>query len=391
MKVVDALMGFVNGEIFMPNEKYSADFQALINGLNDKEWQTLYALSKTHDLSHVVGAGIGKIEAVVPNELKEKLKNDLAKSVFRYERLNYSYLKVIEQFERANIDFVPLKGAIMREYYPAKHLRTSCDIDLLVKKSDLDIAQSILVKECGCKRVTASEYDVNFITLNDTHIELHFDIIDKRSSLKVKEVLKNVWDYTENAKGYSHFKKLQDDIFVLYHVVHMCKHFLGGGCGIRPFIDLWLLEKNGLLDSVKLNEILTKTELLQFYENMLAVCKVWFNGEKASELIGRVEKYVILGGVYGTFDNKVQVNQNREGGKIKYFIKRVFLPYRYLRHQYPILKKHKWLTPVMQIARWFRVIFTGRVGASFGELNKNAHVSKEQLDRAERMLSDIGL
>jgi hypothetical protein len=143
MKVVDALMGFIRGEVFAPNEKYSDAFQALINGLNDKEWQTLYALSKTHDLSHVVGAGLTKFNANVPSELKEKFKNDLVKSVFRYERLNYSYLDIIKQFESANVDFVPLKGAIMREYYPNKHLRTSCDIDLLVKKADLDKAQSV--------------------------------------------------------------------------------------------------------------------------------------------------------------------------------------------------------------------------------------------------------
>ncbi|MBO4954226.1 MAG: nucleotidyltransferase family protein, partial [Clostridia bacterium] len=36
------------------------------------------------------------------------------------------------------IDFMPLKGAVIRQYYPEPWMRTSCDIDIHVKKDRLE-------------------------------------------------------------------------------------------------------------------------------------------------------------------------------------------------------------------------------------------------------------
>ena len=40
--------------------------------------------------------------------------------------------------EKAQIPFVPLKGSVIRKYYPEAWMRTSSDIDVLVHKEDVE-------------------------------------------------------------------------------------------------------------------------------------------------------------------------------------------------------------------------------------------------------------
>ena len=44
------------------------------------------------------------------------------------------------------------------------------------------------------------------------------------------------------------------------------------------------------------------------------------------------------------------------------------MPYERLKNVYPILQKHKWLTPVMQLRRWYDMIATGRMKRTVGEI-----------------------
>ena len=59
--------------------------------------------------------------------------------------------------------------------------------------------------------------------------------------------------------------------------------------------------------------------------------------------------------------------------------------------QYPILNKHKWLTPVMEIRRWFRLLRKGRMKQSLHELNVNKTMSQEQIAGTADLLQKLGL
>ena len=112
----------------------------------------LYRLSKAHDVAHLVGDSLSKcgVFANLPDTLEEneratiekikaKFDEQIFTAVYRYENINYELERLKETLEEAEIPFILLKGSVIRKYYPEPWMRTSCDIDILVKKEDLDV------------------------------------------------------------------------------------------------------------------------------------------------------------------------------------------------------------------------------------------------------------
>lgn len=57
-------------------------------------------------------------------------------------------------FDKIKIAYIPLKGAVIRPYYPYDSMRTSCDIDILIHEEDLELAIKNLIEKgykCGEK------------------------------------------------------------------------------------------------------------------------------------------------------------------------------------------------------------------------------------------------
>jgi hypothetical protein len=85
------------------------------------------------------------------------------------------------------------------------------------------------------------------------------------------------------------------------------------------------------------------------------------------------------------------VEQVKRGGRIKYLMARVFIPYDTIKFQYPILGKYRFLTPVMQVRRWFKLIFCGHLGRVVTEINYNNHVANKDEKNTRYLLDSMGL
>ena len=101
---------------------------------------------------------------------------------------------------------------------------------------------------------------------------------------------------------------------------------------------------------------------------------VWFGGETHSPISQKIEDYILKGGVYGTLENRVLVAQTRQGGKLKYILSRLFMPYGALKNYYPILNKHKWLFPFMHVGRWIRFFIKGSFKRGLKEIKLNQNI-----------------
>jgi len=58
---------------------------------------------------------------------------------------------------------------------------------------------------------------------------------------------------------------------------------------------------------------------------------------------------------------------------------------------FPALKKHKLLTPICEVRRWFRILFGGRARRSARELRVSTTLSEEKIDRTGELMEKIGL
>lgn len=359
--------------------------------LSEEMLAEVYALAKKHDLAHLVGDALSKLGVLGDNEISQKFKKAAMQAVYRYVRLNSEYHKICKTLEEAQIPFIPLKGSVLRNYYPESWMRTSCDIDILVNEECLESAVSALVTKQGFRDEGKGPHDVSLFSPNGVHLELHYSTIEEGRVSESQKVLSQYWEGAHPVAGRKFHQQVSDEMFYFYHIAHMAKHVEIGGCGIRPFLDLWILNHRVEHDRGKREKLLSQGGLLTFAQAAEALSGVWFSGAEANLQSRYFERFILDGGVYGNLQNLVAVQQTKKGSKLKYALYKVFLPYDIIKFHYPILQKHKWLTPVFEVVRWFKLIFKGGVKRSVRELKTNAKISSEQITSTAELLNQLGL
>lgn len=361
-----------------------------LNNYSPKMLDDLLEVALKHDMLHLFALGM-KQNGLIPEGDELGLGKCIFKAVYRYERLKYDYDSLCDILENAKIPFLPLKGSVIRQYYPEAWMRTSCDIDILVHEEDLDKTVDFLINDCGYTYHKKGTHDVSLFSVNGVHIELHYTLMGKGVAKSSREILRDVWKWTKPKEAKSFWYEMPDELFYFYHIAHMAKHIEEGGCGVRPFIDLMILDNLKDADIDKRNQLLKEGGLLKFAEMARKLSKVWFDNLETDEVLKQLEDYLLYGGVYGNDENRIAVQQQKKGGKIGYALSKIFIPYDVIKFHYPILEKHKWLTPVMEIRRWGKLIFCGHLKRTTDELKFNSNITDEQAKVMRDFLDNIGL
>lgn len=353
--------------------------------------EELYSLSLKHDLAHIAGQALGDLGCLGDDEISGKFKKQAMLAVYRHTRMEHDFQSICNTLEAAKIPYIPLKGAVIRKYYPEAWMRTSCDIDVLVKTELLDDAVKLLQDRMGFSYQAKTSHDVSLYSPNNVHLELHFDLTDDAVSVAQRTVLRRVWEYSAPAEEMRSMWKMLDETFYFYHIAHMAKHIENGGCGIKPFLDLWILNHQVVHDRQKREELLAEGGLLTFARAAEKLSEVWFSGAEVDSLSLQLEQYVLDGGVYGTLKNSIVVKQAQKGGKLQYMLFKIWQPYNIIKYAYPVLQKHKWLTPIYQVRRWLRIIFCDGLGRSINILQTNAGMEDTERNAVKCLLDELGL
>ncbi len=377
------LRSAINGNFLSDEEK------AL---LTQDKLPSLFFIANKHDIAHILASPLSVNGLLTKGEeYSEKFTQKMIAAVYRYEQMNYEYKKLCDELERAKIPFMPLKGSVIRKYYPEPWMRTSCDIDVLVHKNDLDRTLSHLVQKLNYKEPCRSTHDVSLMTHSGVHIELHFDLVEEGRANNAIETLKTVWDNAVLRDNYSFWYEMTDEYFYFYHIAHMAKHFYEGGCGIRPFLDLFILDTIEGIDIGIRDDLLIRGNLFDFASSSRKLSKVWFGQDVHDDLTAKMQNFILIGGVYGSSQNRVALQQTKKGGKFGYIFSRIFISYNKLKRYYPILEKHRWLMPIMQIRRWGMLLDPSVVRMAKAELSANKNMEKSTADDMNTFLQDVGL
>ena len=353
----------------------------------------LYSVSREQDIVHLVGYALKRNGMLTDGdaEIIKKLDKQHPLAIFRCERLRYDVSEICAALERAEIDYLPLKGTVIRDKYPEGWMRTSCDIDILVRENELERAAELLVKEKGYRREELGSHDLSMFSPEGVHLELHYSLIEDDVIGRSDEPLDHVWSYAAPIENGGHGHVMSDDMFYYYHIAHMAKHFVQGGCGTRPLIDLWVLNNRVEHDGEKRRALLEKGGLLTFAENAEMLSRVWFGEDEHTETTLQMQEYLFDGGVYGNMTNRVAVQHVKSGSKFRYLLSRVWIPYETMRFYYPSIGNRKFLLPFYQVRRWFRLLFCGGAKRSVQEIGFTGSITKESTDMTAEMLKNIGL
>jgi len=356
--------------------------------LTDERLSELFSLAKMHDITYIVATAL--IENKLINKHDETYKDFISQqhlAVYRYENNDYVLGLLINLFEENGVDFIPMKGSVIKKLYPEPCMRTSCDIDLLIKEEDLEKATKILIDKGHAVRNERNNHDVSFTLAANVHLELHFRLSGEKG--EDPRMLTEVWAEAQKKDGYEHYYLMSSEMFYVYHFEHMAKHFRGGGCGVRPFLDLWIMENKMPYDKDCLAEKLKKYSLKDFANAARKTANVWFLSEKGNDLTSNIEDYILRSGVYGNIENQIAFANAKKRGKIGWVLSRIFIPYEELVVRYPSLNGKRWLTPVYCVRRWFRMLFSRRSKRAMAELKRGMNLSPEVYEQARKLLDEL--
>lgn len=352
----------------------------------------LFKLSKRHDLAHLIGDALDR-NGLLPEktEAKKRFLQERNMAIYRYEQQQYILEQICEALENKKIHFIPLKGSVLRQLYPEPWLRTSCDIDILVKKDELENAVRFLCDQVGCvsdKQPSVNEWSI--FTPSGVHVELHYDLTE--GDKYCKEVLSDIWQYTQSMQDGKYQLLLTDEAFYCYHIAHMVKHFENGGCGVRPFLDLWLFQVKVALDEKKRDYLLSLGGLLKFAQASNRLAAIWFDGAAKDEFSARMEKYIFSSGVFGLKENRVSMQQAKKGGRIRYILSRIFISGKEMKIKYPTLQKYPFLMPFYHIRRWGKPLVRKKAREkALGELSVSLSLEAEKQKSNAELLIQLGL
>lgn len=184
----------------------------------------------------------------------------------KYLRIKAVQEKILSALEKEGIIAVVLKGTSAAKYYPHPELRSSGDIDLLVKPGYFEKAACVLEQAgCVCTKPYCIERETPY-RFDDIEIELHrnFSLMDDRKAAEKLDSM--IFDAMDRAVDHC-LPDPENGLVLLQHL----NHHLAGGIGIRHFAD-WMMfaEKNldeaflSLTDTVGLRELaLSATQLCQ--------------------------------------------------------------------------------------------------------------------------------
>lgn len=347
-------------------------------------------LAQFHNVAHLAANAVVTNNLSTDESVVSLCENYVMMELANDARRTYALEHIEALFNQHRLAYILLKGAVLRQHYPESWMRNSCDIDVLVHREEMDRATELLMNELQYTVVNRGLHDVTLVQ-GKVHIELHFDLIEEGRAKQATSVLDNVWAYASRQNdGYGYV--LPDELFYFYHIAHMAKHMTNGGCGIRSFIDVWLLNHRFDYDVVQRRALLEQGGLSAFALAVEHLAEVWFSDAEHTPLSRDVEMFVFRSGTYGSNINRVMLTKINFGGKTSYFLPRLFLPYRLMKLKYPVLETYPILLPWFWIVRICRMAFSkkGR-SRTKAEMRAVTKTDVAILDQTQRLMQELEL
>lgn len=355
------------------------------------EWKEMIRLARSHDLLHLLGDIVKKNDFLLDKDIRDNLIKSYYSAIYRYKLFDTEFNAIVKILTEAKIEFLPLKGIVIRDYYPKPWMRSFSDIDILVHQEDLKIAEEVLSSKLHYSFDNVKDHDVTAISSNGVHLELHFQLKNDSKKFKWNIVLDDVWNYTIPGKT-AYCKQLSNEMLYFYHIAHMAKHFVQGGCGVRPFMDLWVITKKMQIDNCIQNKLLETAGLTFFAHTAEELTKKWFKNETVSDQAVKMERFVLASGLFGTNETQLASRQIWQNGKIRDLFRRIWVPYNHLCILYPdFRRKKKVLLPIYELKRWRTLLDSQIRKRSIDEVTKSFAISSDRLTELNELYSEMKL
>ena len=334
----------------------------------------LYNYQKEQDVTNMAYVALKKL-GYDDVELIE-FKDDYKLNILREARFELAGQQVFDSFEKAEIPFIPLKGVLLKNLYPNPSLRTFTDIDIYVG-GKFDEAERILLND-GFEKTTGDDHnDISYVKKPSIHVELHKDLFP--DDYDFEGYFNEPFKHTDLKDEYKYYHLYRTDDFFIHVLCHLYKHFTFGGCGLRQYLDIYVMTKKMQLDMDYIRSELRSFGMEGFLDTTLTLNRFFFDKEKPTDETIEIAEFVFNNSTFGNADNRLVLDYDKGHGEkrtlwgnIKYFMERWGLDYSQMKDRYKVLKCLPFLLPFCWIHRLFAALLFRRdtIKASVSDVGK---------------------
>ena len=324
----------------------------------------------------------------------QTLRQIYYKNMLRSEQQLQALARLFDAFQANGVDFLPVKGSVLKSLYPQPGMRPMGDADILIRMEQYNQIKPIM-KDLGFAKKPANDNELIW-TCPELYLELHKALMPTGNSI-FSRYFENAWQRAKVENG-SRYTFSPEDTFV-HLFVHYAKHYRGGGIGLRQLTDLWVYQRaNPHLDMAYVRKEMAVLKLEEFFDNTQQMLENWFNNGPETAVSEFMSSFIWSSGSWGNRQNLAlwycianeKAAGSRTGGKVRTVLRTLFPSARVLVTRYPVLEKAPWLLPVFWPVRWISVLL--HRPQSLRNFRKDIQArTDENIDAYQQALSYVGL
>lgn len=348
--------------------------------LGDIQWNQLFSAARAHSVCAMVCMALERTKtfAQADPEVRKQWLDAKNKAVRKNMLLDTDRERLMEKMEQAQIWHMPLKGSILKDWYPRCGMREMADNDILfdparreqVRDIFLSLGYSVEHYQGGNHDVYRKPPVYNF----EMHVALFHEGVYEQLAKKYANVKDKL--LPDQGKPYR-FHFTQEDFYV-FVLTHAHKHYSHSGTGIRTLTDLYVMNRKigQTLNWDYVNQELEALGIRDYETGSRTLAEKLFGSETPVSEFTLTEQeqemllYYLGSSTYGNFENRItnQLHSIQADGKpisgftkFKYCMTRLFPGRNWCKLPYPFIYRHPCLLPAFWIWRlWDRLASNGK-------------------------------
>jgi len=349
-------------------------------------------LLRLHNISTMCfyGAALCGVDRKSPP--MQELLSGCYRSVLNSARQDQVFAQISKVFADNQIDYMPLKGILLKHMYPQPEMRVMGDLDILIRMEQYETVTGLFT-QLGYVFLKETDHELIW-DCKGVHVELHKRVMPSYNK-DYYAYFGDGWRLAKCQNG-TCYTMTDEDQFV-YLFTHYAKHYRDGGIGIKQTVDLHLyLKQHPHMDKAYVRRELSKLQLQDFYDNLCRTLQTWFDGKEEDNITQLITDTVFKSGVFGERENQILsggvrvVSTTKESARKNKWRKAIFLPYDSMCNRYPVLKRLPIALPIMWIVRWFEAVLFKRANIR-RTLEEISVLEEEKVNEQQAKLESIGL
>lgn len=326
-------------------------------------FEKVYEYGEIHEVANIAFVSIQKLKNKPDDDLYLKWKTNFAFSIQRHANQIDARNKIVSTLSNAGIRTLEVQGTVIKTLYPNPVWRMMSDIDFIIDKDSFSKAE-MLMQKLGYKITTQRSECIVAYAANGIAVDLHSDFFEPTSICygAIEEAF-SLAVPTDEGLTY----KVSDTVFYLYNMLHIIKHYLHCGVGIRRILDIYILNQK-LIENVNteyVNNILEKYNFSEIANKLNKIAYVLFDSSSIldTSILDDLQT-IYSSGNHGTIqillnnEYRMANNKNKFLFKLNKIICKLFPEKETIYKTYSYCNKYKYPIVLCWIHRFFYLLLT---------------------------------